>query len=502
MVASFRTHLLLPLLSLTLLQARIPAALAQRGEPLLRAVELDVGEAHRVQLHDGSTAAVRLLDVDVQHDAVGAVRDAQVTVEVNGERTLLHCGNYNLPRAVGGAQVDCPAVKAYLATAESNGWGIGKDARLRLWPAGSPFIRPGTFIYPLKQRWLASESQYSNEPSGGRPNGRFYYHTGLDFGGAEGLVEVVSATDGVVATLGAEVLPGTPAAAVSPRSDVVYVRDGQGWYYRYSHLNSIEPGLKVGQRVKMGQPIGRLGKEGGSGGWSHLHFEVMSLQPSGEWGTQDAYAFIWQAYREERDPEVLAIARPHRVARAGEPVLLDATRSWARRPIRRYRWIFGDSVVAEGPVVTRTYSKPGVYTETLEVTDEAGAVDYDFARVEVFQPLWIGSMSRRGSQPSESDVPGIHAAFHPTRDIEPGEEITFKVRARGTSEGFDVIDYGDGSPRDTLHSNRNPAFHAPDGYAAVTHRYARPGHYVVSVWRENRYGRATTRLHVAVGVEE
>ena len=44
--------------------------------------------------------------------------------------------------------------------------------------------------------------------------------------------------------------------------------------------------------------LGRSGKEGGSGGWSHLHFEIVSRQPSGEWGTQEGFAFLWEAYLE------------------------------------------------------------------------------------------------------------------------------------------------------------------------------------------------------------
>jgi hypothetical protein len=41
--------------------------------------------------------------------------------------------------------------------------------------------------------------------------------------------------------------------------------------------------------IRRGQRLGRLGKEGGSGGWSHQHFEIKSRQPSGKWGTQEDY---------------------------------------------------------------------------------------------------------------------------------------------------------------------------------------------------------------------
>ena len=79
----------------------------------------------------------------------------------------------------------------------------------------------------------------------------------------------------------------------------------------------------------MGQKIGVLGKEGSSGGWSHLHFDIKSRQPSGKWGIQEGYAFLWEAYRREHRPQLIAVARPHHLIWAGEKVVLDGSRSWS-----------------------------------------------------------------------------------------------------------------------------------------------------------------------------
>ena len=54
-----------------------------------------------------------------------------------------------------------------------------------------------------------------NEPSfvdgGDAPTGRpIYYHSGLDIGGCEGLVDVVSASDGLVVSAGGKALPEYP----------------------------------------------------------------------------------------------------------------------------------------------------------------------------------------------------------------------------------------------------------------------------------------------------
>ena len=81
-------------------------------------------------------------------------------------------------------------------------------------------------------------------------------------------MEVVSATDGLVVSSGTDMLPGYEDTPPRTRYDVIYILDGRGWYYRYSHLYSIDSAVKPGARVKQGQKIGMLGKEGSSGGWS------------------------------------------------------------------------------------------------------------------------------------------------------------------------------------------------------------------------------------------
>ena len=81
----------------------------------------------------------------------------------------------------------------------------------------------------------------------------------------------------------------------------------------------------LGQTVKMGRKIGVLGKEGGSGGWSHLHFHITARQPSGKWGIEEGYAFLWEAYLRQYSPTLIAVARPHHFATVGQRVMLDGT---------------------------------------------------------------------------------------------------------------------------------------------------------------------------------
>jgi hypothetical protein len=466
-------------------------------EPLVRVVDLNVGESVEVDLCDGSKAVVKLLDLNETRDQVCfAVRKAEVTVEVNGQRGTLISATYHRPQTIGNVQIDCSVTKGYNENGDPSFWGLEKDARLRLWPIDSPLVRPDSFTYPVKQKWFATDTQMANDPvyvDGGERAGErnIYYHSGLDIGGSEGLVEVVAAADAQVVSVGEMVLDGhkqdTP---VSPRYDVVYLLDGRGWYYRYSHLKEIDKSIVPGRIISQGDRIGLLGKEGGSGGWSHLHFEITSRQPSGKWGTQEGYAFLWEAYVRKFKPAVIAVARPHRVVFTGERVTLDGSRSWAESgEIAGYQWKLTDGSMAATPSVEQTYQKPGRYSEELRVTDKVGNVAYDFAVVVVVD-----------REHPERRVPSIHPNYYPTSGIRPGDSVTFKVRTFNTTAGTERWDFGDGSPPVEVQSDGNAVKLSPDGYAATTHRYEQPGDYVARVTRSNEHGVAAVgHLHVHVG---
>lgn len=466
--------------------------------PLVRVIDLDLGEQVTVTLCDGSTAQVKLVALDERRDALrDAVRQAVVTVTVNGRRAKLVAATYHLPETVGGVQIDCAITRGYRSNStKPSVWGLVKDARLRLWPAGSPWIRPGTFRYPAEQRWFATQTQMANVPTyvdgGEKPsNKRIYYHSGLDIGGAEGMVRVSAATDGLVVSARGKVLSGHSAdTPVAPRQDVVYLVDHRGWYYRYSHLQKIDDSIELGRVVRIGQAVGILGKEGASGGWSHLHFEIKSRQPSGQWGTQQGYAFLWQAYVRQNRPPIIAVARPHHLILTGTPVELDGGKSWcASGNIASYEWLLGDKTVT-APRVTRVYDRPGTYCESLRVSDEAGNMAYDFAEVQVIDG------HHRDQLP-----PTIHPAYWPTRGIRAGDAITYKVRSfRSGPHPTETWDFGDGSPAVDVHSDGNREPHAENGYAVTTHSYTRPGDYLVSVRVTNELGfTAVGRLHVHVG---
>jgi murein DD-endopeptidase MepM/ murein hydrolase activator NlpD len=474
-------------------QAPLSAAVI---DPLLRVVDLDVGETHQITLHNGNKATVTLLELSEKRDSVrNAIRRAQVKVKVNGQTISLVSSTYHLPKAISNVQIDCPVTKGYIQnSSKANTWALDKDARLRFWPAGSPWVRPGTFIYPVKQKWFANDTQMANVPcyvnACDIPSQKnIYYHYGLDFGGSEGLVDVIAATDGLVVSAGDHVLEDHKDTPVRPRYDVVYILDNRGWYYRYSHLQMIATPVIPGKRVKMGQRIGLVGKEGGSGGWSHLHFDIKCRQPSGMWGTQNGYAFIWQAYQQQYNPEIIAVARPHHLVYTDETVRLDASKSWCKTgDIAKYEWEFCDRSKTKGPTVERVYKRAGQYSEIVKVTDLVGNVAYDFAVVYVID-----------REHPERVPPAIHANYYPTFDLKAGDEVTFKVRSFAIKHGEEIWDFGDGSAPVKVQSDGNTNQHNPEGYAITRHRYQKAGDYIVTVRRSDEHGyEAVGHLHLHI----
>ncbi len=91
-------------------------------------------------------------------------------------------------------------------------------------------------------------------------------HSGMDIAAAEG-VPVLSPADGAVVELGDFFFSG----------NLVYVHHGQGVTSMFAHLSEID--VELGQEVKKGQVIGKVGATGRVTG-SHLHW---SLGLNGTW---------------------------------------------------------------------------------------------------------------------------------------------------------------------------------------------------------------------------
>jgi murein DD-endopeptidase MepM/ murein hydrolase activator NlpD len=104
-------------------------------------------------------------------------------------------------------------------------------------------------------------------------------HPAIDIAARTG-TPVVAAAAGTVIYAGWKTTGGGVGGGI-----VVWISHGGGLYTTYNHLSSEIVG--VGQRVSAGQRIGSVGQTGVATG-PHLHFEVWSGVPWGDWTTRGA----------------------------------------------------------------------------------------------------------------------------------------------------------------------------------------------------------------------
>ena len=469
-------------------------------EPLDRTLDLKIGETQQVKLCDGQSATVKLLDVREPRDVLrNAIRRPEVDVEVNGQKVSLVSANYRLPVTVAGVQIDCSVTGGYRQNSEKtirgdDAWGLDKDARIRLWPAGSPLVNPGTFRYPARQRWFASGTHMANEPchvdGGDNPLDKrpIYYHYGLDIGGAEALVDVIAATDGMVISSGKEILPGYDDTPAKTRYDVVYVLDNRGWYYLYSHFHTIYPDVKPGAKLKMATH-GTLGQgrrqrrmvssalrqhwpptRGQVGHRRGLCLFMGSVSPrvsaEAARGRSATPVGLWQRQGRPRRQPVVVVGRQNHILR------VDALRRQDRK--RRYR---------------RAH-----LCETGRL--QRGPESYRRRR-----PRRLRFRGRECPRPGAS---GAVAAVDPRRllpDIryQAGDPVTFMVRTLRTTDGNESWDSGDGTSKVQV-QRWHVVQHAKRRLRTV-HAFAKPGQYIVSVGAHKPAQiDGYARLH-AVGVE-
>ncbi len=111
---------------------------------------------------------------------------------------------------------------------------------------------------PITRGWLSSYFGLRTDPF----TGRRVHHSGIDFAGKLGS-DIVAVASGVV----------TFAGRRSGYGNLVEVNHGKGYSTRYGHALSID--VKVGDTIKKGQVVAKMGTTGRSTG-PHVHFEVLN----------------------------------------------------------------------------------------------------------------------------------------------------------------------------------------------------------------------------------
>ena len=109
---------------------------------------------------------------------------------------------------------------------------------------------------PIKKGWISSYFGKRKDPF----TGKTAFHSGIDLAGKKGS-DIVAAADGIVTWSGKRWAYG----------QMVEIDHGKGITTRYAHNDSHD--VKVGELVKKGQVIAKMGSSGRSTG-PHLHFEV------------------------------------------------------------------------------------------------------------------------------------------------------------------------------------------------------------------------------------
>jgi murein DD-endopeptidase MepM/ murein hydrolase activator NlpD len=112
-------------------------------------------------------------------------------------------------------------------------------------------------------------------------------HRGVDFD-APKRDPVIAAADGKVVRIIADGMCGNGIAVQHTDDEVAPI------WTRYCHMD--ETNVHEGQTVKRGDVLGKVGTTGSSSGVPHLHFELWSQRPGGEFDVVDPLPLIVGCY--------------------------------------------------------------------------------------------------------------------------------------------------------------------------------------------------------------
>lgn len=110
---------------------------------------------------------------------------------------------------------------------------------------------------PVKNGWLSSRYGKRIDPFSGKTS----WHEGVDFAGKMGS-DVVSSASGIVTWAGNKYGFGL----------LVEITHGNGYLTRYAHNSELV--VKIGDKVRRGEVIAKMGSTGRSTG-PHVHFEIL-----------------------------------------------------------------------------------------------------------------------------------------------------------------------------------------------------------------------------------
>ncbi len=375
------------------------------------------------------------------------LRSAEVQIEVAGTPATLWARPFESPRVVNGLRLYVETTRAWATTPQLDPMDdVNHDVRVSCVAEGMSW-GPSQLRFPIRNyRWRANT--YYNTWGALVPYNQLYYHRGEDFGAIPDELEVLASLDGRVVA--------SPLPAGDGDSNQLTIRHLSGMEFGYFHMNveTILSGLTNGAVVVAGQTLGRTGMT-----WDGRRSQ--SRDPHLHWGLAHgredlaSFPFILDAYLRDYADPVIAIAGGYHYSMPGESVELDASRSVARpgRRIVRYRWLLHDGRESNEARVIVQAPQPGLYSEELRVWADDGSEDRDYVQLRVWD-------AGRGGRI------GAGWFYHaPVRGARAGNPVRFWNRLWSTTAPV-RIDFGDGSPVDTIGGETSHVYTAPGLYTA------------------------------------
>jgi murein DD-endopeptidase MepM/ murein hydrolase activator NlpD len=154
------------------------------------------------------------------------------------------------------------------------------------WPRPPTQVHNRPIMYPVLPDPVLGAATWTDTYLAPRGSGGCRYHEGQDLMGRK-MLKLLACVDGTIVD-------------VRHRStgNALTIRDDQGWYYVYLHINdddpgtnnnlnqfrhAFAPGMALGKRVRQGEHVAFLGASGNaSDNAPHLHFEIR-VPNSSQW---------------------------------------------------------------------------------------------------------------------------------------------------------------------------------------------------------------------------
>lgn len=440
--------------------------------------ELNIGESHIVNIDNNGIPfqkEIKLVNVISYSESnlwfSGDIPPSnfyqfEVQLEIENNLITLFSRPYEMPKTANGLRIYIENIKQMDESATYASIGdMKKDVRISVCLENETW-GPDDFIFPIDE-YVWRSSVYNNTWSSLVPFNHLYYHRGEDYGAIPDYFKVVAPCDGIITK--------SPLPEGDGASNAIRIQDSNGIEWRLSHMNieTIKKEFTEGTKVTAGTHIAKTGNtwSGGRNQKSdpHLHVDI-----SVDGIKLGSFPFLMESYMRKYPDPVFAIAGGYRFTTIGEPIELNAERSFSRDflPIKKFKWKLSNGELIEEAKTKIVYNKPGVYSEELIVESSEGYQDRDFLYVKVYDPSYNEPFARGW------------AYYLPLRGIKPGTEVLFWNRLVRTDSEV-RINFGDND----------------EWYPILTetkYRYNKAGKYVVTLKTVSKGGPATIQMEVTV----